>query len=77
MMSVLLNVRLTRREKEVCTLILKGLSAKKVALALRMAPRTVDQHCANIALKLGSRNRAHLAAHLLVRGLITMTVNDL
>ncbi len=42
-----------------------------------MAPRTVNQHVVNVGLKLGSRNRVNMAAHLLVRGLITMTVYDL
>jgi len=76
-MIVFPNVRLTPREEQICRLILKGLSAKEVAQNLDMAPRTVDQHCVNVGLKLGSKNRAHMAAHLLVRGLITMTVADL
>lgn len=71
------EVTLTPREQEVCRLILKGFPAKEIARILDIAPRTVDQHTLNIRGRLGAENRAHMAAHLLVRGLITMTVEDL
>jgi DNA-binding CsgD family transcriptional regulator len=71
------DVGLTPREEEVCRLILKGFPAKEIASILVMAQRTVDQHVVNVRQKLGAENRVHMAAHLLVRRLITMTVHDL
>nr|WP_184031140.1 helix-turn-helix transcriptional regulator [Sphingomonas yantingensis] len=71
------NVRLTSREEEVCRLVIKGLSAAEIGHCLGISARTVDQHCNNVSLKLGSENRAHMVAHLLVRGLIVITTADL
>lgn len=71
------NVRLTSREEEVCRLVIKGLSAAEIGHRLGISARTVEQHCNNVNLKLGSENRAHMVAHLLVRGVIVLTTADL
>ena len=71
------NVKLTHREEEVCRLTLQGLTAKEVAQRTLSSPRTIDAHVNNVRLKLGASNRSHMAAHLLVRGLITMGARDL
>jgi DNA-binding CsgD family transcriptional regulator len=71
------NVVLTRREEEVCRLMLKGFSAREIAGILSSRARTVEQHINNVRNKLGAGNRVHMAAHLLIRGIITITINDL
>ncbi len=70
-------VTLTPREEQVARLMLKGHSAKEIARLLGNEARTVDQHIVNMKLKLGAGNRAHMVAHLLIRGIITATTNDL
>jgi DNA-binding CsgD family transcriptional regulator len=71
------NVALTPREDEVCRLMLKGFSAREIADILSSRTRTVEQHINNVRNKLGAGNRVHMAAHLLIRGVITMTIDDL
>lgn len=71
------KVALTPREDDVCRLMLKGFSAREIASVLGIASRTVEQHLNNVRNKLSAENRVHMAAHLLVRGIITMTVSDL
>lgn len=52
--------RLTRREREILHLIGEGLSNREIADALVVSIKTVEAHRANIARKLGQRNRAGL-----------------
>lgn len=51
------NVRLTRRELEVLSLIVEGHSSKEVADLLFISKRTVDFHLDNVYGKLGVTNR--------------------
>lgn len=53
---------LTEREREVIALIAQGNTTETVAAMLSIAPRTVESHAANAALKLGASNRVHLVA---------------
>ncbi|WP_171009369.1 helix-turn-helix transcriptional regulator [Sphingomonas sp. 2SG] len=71
------SVRLTPREDDVCRLMLKGFSAREIGSILGIARRTVEQHINSVRNKLLAENRVHIAAHLLVRGIITMTTSDL
>jgi DNA-binding NarL/FixJ family response regulator len=48
---------LTAREREVMTLISRGMSNKEVAKTLGLQPGTIKVHVHNIHEKLGSRNR--------------------
>lgn len=61
---------LTRRELQCATLTAEGLSAKQIGLSLKIAPRTVERHLDQARIKLFARNRAHLVAAALKRGLI-------
>jgi ATP/maltotriose-dependent transcriptional regulator MalT len=51
------DIRLTRRELEVLTLIVEGHSSKEVADLLFISKRTVDFHLDNVYGKLGVTNR--------------------
>jgi non-specific serine/threonine protein kinase len=49
--------RLTRREKEVASLLAEGLSNRAIAARLVLSPRTVEVHVDHILRKLGFRSR--------------------
>lgn len=53
---------LTRREREVATLIAEGLSNKDIAARLVISPRTAEGHVLRIMTKLGCSSRTQLAA---------------
>jgi DNA-binding CsgD family transcriptional regulator len=63
-------VKLTRREAEVLTLIVRGASSKQVADRLFVSKRTVDFHLANIYQKLGAKNRLQGLREATRRGLL-------
>ncbi|AXB78971.1 response regulator transcription factor [Novosphingobium sp. P6W] len=71
MLGVIESLRLTSREAEVVTLVARGLSAKEVALALAIAPCTVERHVENVRLKTQTRNRVHMIAHVLQNGMLS------
>jgi DNA-binding NarL/FixJ family response regulator len=54
--------RLTPREREVLTLVAKGLAGKQVASLLGISPKTVEQHKTRIYDKLGVANQAAAVA---------------
>jgi DNA-binding CsgD family transcriptional regulator len=51
---------LTKREREVLSLISEGCSNKEGALQMRISPRTFESHRAEAMRKLGARNTADL-----------------
>jgi DNA-binding CsgD family transcriptional regulator len=51
---------LTKREREVLSLISEGYSNKEGALRMRISPRTFESHRAEAMRKLGARNTADL-----------------
>jgi DNA-binding NarL/FixJ family response regulator len=51
---------LTKREREVLSLISQGCSNKQGALRMRISPRTFESHRAEAMRKLGARNTADL-----------------
>ena len=61
---------LTPREREVVGLSAQGMTSQEVAEELGMSARTVNQHVDNVALKLGTRNRAHTVAEAIRRELL-------
>ena len=61
---------LTPREREVVGLSAQGMTSQEVADELGMSARTVNQHVDNVALKLGTRNRAHTVAEAIRRELL-------
>jgi DNA-binding CsgD family transcriptional regulator len=52
---------LTRREREVAELVVKGASNAAIAKALGVSPRTVETHVENILAKLGFQSRVEIA----------------
>lgn len=61
---------LTSREIEVLQLVARGLSAKEIAIELEIAACTVARHVENVRLKTRTRNRTHMIAHLLSKGML-------
>lgn len=60
---------LSRREREVATLIAQGLSNREIARALLIGHRTVATHVQSILNKLGVDRRSQIAAWAAARGL--------
>lgn len=60
---------LTEREREVVTLIARGLSNGEIANELVLSKRTVEHHMANIRSKLGFANRAQIVRWAMENGL--------
>ena len=61
--AVLEAVQMTRREREITTLIADGLSNKEIATRLHIATYTVKSHVHNILEKLALHSRLQIAAH--------------
>jgi DNA-binding NarL/FixJ family response regulator len=61
---------LTRRESEVATLVVRGLSNGEIASQLFLSVRTVEAHVARIFDKLGVHTRGQLAAMAHEQGLL-------
>ena len=61
---------LTRREREIVTLIAESCTGKEIAERLVISEKTVERHRGNILLKLGLRDRVALARYAIRRGLI-------
>jgi DNA-binding CsgD family transcriptional regulator len=58
---------LTRREREVLSLISEGCSNKQGALRMKISPRTFESHRAEAMRKLGARNTAELVRKALLQ----------
>ena len=63
-------VKLTKKEREVMTLITQGQASKQVADVLFISKRTVDFHLANIYAKLQVTNRVQALLRCQRLGLI-------
>jgi DNA-binding NarL/FixJ family response regulator len=61
--AVLEAVRMTKREREITSLIAEGLSNKEIAQRLNIATYTVKSHVHNILEKLALHSRLQIAAH--------------
>jgi LuxR family maltose regulon positive regulatory protein len=55
---------LSRRESAILRMIAQGMSNKRIAQALGIAPETVKSHAKSILLKLGTRTRAQAVARV-------------
>ena len=51
---------LTRQERQVCELLLRGQGNRQIAAALVVSENTVESHCAHVYEKLGVQNRREL-----------------
>lgn len=56
------TAKLTPREREVFALLIKGLSSKAIAAELKLSPKTVEDHRAQISAKTGTSGLAQLIA---------------
>ncbi len=56
--------KMTKRERQVATLLSEGQTSKEIARALDISPRTVDVHRARLMEKFNARNSLELVAHL-------------
>lgn len=61
---------LTPRQKQVLTLLARGLTAKQVAAQLELSTKTVETHRAMLMERLGVRNLAGLVLYAVRNGLI-------
>jgi DNA-binding NarL/FixJ family response regulator len=64
------DVPLTKREKEILTLVAEGMTNQEIADKLFISPRTVDTHRTNIMQKLDIHDVALLARYAVEHGLI-------
>jgi DNA-binding NarL/FixJ family response regulator len=60
--SVEEQYHVTKREKEVLSLLMEGLSYKEIAMKCFISPETMNSHIKNIYQKLNVHSRAQLAA---------------
>jgi two-component system response regulator NreC len=63
---------LTRRQREVLTLIAEGLSNQDIAAKLKISVRTVERHRENIMGRLNLHSRTDLVKYALRKGLIQL-----
>jgi DNA-binding NarL/FixJ family response regulator len=61
--AVLEAVSMTKREREITSLIAEGMSNKEIAQRLNIATYTVKSHVHNILEKLALHSRLQIAAH--------------
>ena len=61
---------LTKREKQILTLIANGLANKNIASKLKISPRTVETHRIHLTDKLGIKNTAGLVRFAVSKGLV-------
>lgn len=67
-------VQLTKREREVMTLIAGGGHSEDIAAHLFLSSETIKSHAQNAMVKLGAHTRAHAVAIALVTGQIMWSV---
>jgi len=63
------HVRLTPREREVVRLVAEGLTAKEIAEAIHLAPKTVEFHKYNVMKKAAARGTADLTRFAIKSGI--------
>jgi len=63
---------LTAREMEVLKLLAEGRSSKEASAVLRISPRTVDAHRANIMQKLNLHSRSELIHYAVRNGIVDL-----
>jgi DNA-binding NarL/FixJ family response regulator len=67
--------RLTDREREVLTLLARGLSSKEIGADLDIGTRTVETHRANLMRKLGVRSVALLTQVAIREGIVDLSAS--
>lgn len=61
---------LTRRERQVLTMLAQGMANKRIAAKLRLSVRTVEHHRANLTDKLGFKDAASIVKFAIAKGLV-------
>ncbi|WP_416979692.1 LuxR C-terminal-related transcriptional regulator [Streptomyces sp. T028] len=64
------DAALNSREWATLRLIAEGLTNAEIGAKLYLAPKTIERHVASIVRKLGARNRVHLVAVAIGRGMV-------
>ncbi|MBV8464105.1 MAG: response regulator transcription factor [Acidimicrobiales bacterium] len=64
------SLRLTAREREVVTLVARGLANKQIARRLDISPRTVEGHLNRVFERVGATSRTELVHLALTQGLL-------
>lgn len=59
--QAVLSQRVTKREREILLMVGRGITSREIAEQLKLSPKTVEVHRANLMYKLGSVNSASLA----------------
>ena len=62
---------LTRREKEILQLVVKGFTSKKMAEHLHLSQRTIDHHRSNLLRKFNRKNSVDLVNYAVRNGFVT------
>jgi DNA-binding NarL/FixJ family response regulator len=62
---------ITQREREVLTLVARGMSNSEIAAHLFISPATAKTHVARLLTKLGARDRVHLVIAAYETGLVS------
>lgn len=62
--ATLPKVSLSKREKEVLGLVVQGHTSKKIGELLKLSPRTVDHHRANLLKKFNMKNTVDLVNYV-------------
>jgi len=65
------TTKLTRREREVASLVAKGLTNREIASRLFISERTAESHVEQLRGKLGFHSRSQVAAWVAAQGLTT------
>ena len=65
------KAELTKREREILTLVVEGLTSKEIAEKLYISPRTVDTHRSNLMEKLELNNIAELVRFAIKNNLVS------
>lgn len=63
-------VVLSKREEGILHLVVQGLSSKQIANQLKLSPRTIDHHRANLLKKFNMRKTVDLVNHVVRNGLV-------
>ncbi|MDP3723231.1 MAG: response regulator transcription factor [Candidatus Omnitrophota bacterium] len=66
------EVALTEREADIVRLVVEGKTAKEIARALFISPRTVENHKQTILKKLGLRRTSDLIKHAITHRLVDL-----
>ena len=70
------NKILTKREKEVFSLLVKNKTTKEIGESLNISEKTVRNHISNAMQKLGVKGRAQAVVELIKMGSISIWVTQ-